>query len=119
MQTQKSIVSKRNMKKVLTSLLPLKSLENNSRVMASKNITNTPKIVINKPQLVNKPEVVTMPKIVTKLKKVSKPRIVDKSEIVSNKKYDEYKKPVIGQLKSCLIAKKRITLIMMMKNTEE
>ena len=109
MQTQKSIVLKRNMKKVLTSLLPmvkkminnkinqiksgimrkiisnklrkrritpkrisnrkLRSLENNSRVIASKNIINTPKIVINKPQIVTKPEVVTMPKIVNKAKK--------------------------------------------------
>ena len=44
----------------------LKSLENNSRVVATKNIISTPKIVINKPQIVTKLEVVTMPKIVTK-----------------------------------------------------
>ena len=61
----------------------LKSLENNSCVIASKNIINTPKIVINKPQIVTKPEVATMPKIVNKAKKVSKPKIVDKSEIVT------------------------------------
>ena len=92
MQTQKSIVLKCNMKKVLTSLLlmvkkmvnkkinqikldiirkiipnklkkrritpkrvsnrTLKSLESNSCVISSKNIINTPKIVINKPQIV-------------------------------------------------------------------
>ena len=84
----------------------LKSLENNSRVIGSKNIINTHKIVINKPQLVNKPEVVTMPKIVTKLKKISKPKIVDKSEIVSNKKYDKYKNCVIRQLKKLFDGKK-------------
>ena len=32
----------------------LKSLENNSCVIASKNIINTPKIVINKPQIVTR-----------------------------------------------------------------
>ena len=48
----------------------LKSLENNARVIASKNIINTPKTVINKPQIVTKPEIVTMPKIVTKQKKL-------------------------------------------------
>ena len=63
----------------------LKSLENNSHVIATKNIISTLKIVISKPQIVTKPEVVTMPKIVTKPKKVSKPKIVDKSEIVSKK----------------------------------
>ena len=105
MKTQKTIVLKRNMKNLMTSLLlvvkkminkkinqiksdimrkilpnklkkrrntpkklsnrTLKSLENNARVIASKNIINTPKIVINKPQIVTKPEIVTMPKIVT------------------------------------------------------
>ena len=123
MKTQKTIVLKRNMKNLMTSLLlvvkkiinkkinqiksdimrkilpnklkkrrntpkklsnrTLKSLENNARVIASKNIINTPKIVINKPQIVTKPEIVTMPKIVTKPKQVSKPKIVDKSETVT------------------------------------
>ena len=55
----------------------IKSLENNSSVIATKNIINTLKIIINKPQIVTKPEVVTMPKIATKLKKVSKPQIVN------------------------------------------
>ena len=93
----------------------LKSLENNSRVIATKDIISTPKIVINKPQLVTKPEVVTMPKIVAKPKKVSKPKIVDKSEIVikhvdTKKKcqnYDEYKNPVIRQLKHLFDSKRK------------
>ena len=46
----------------------IKSLENNSRVIPTKNIISTPKIVINKAPIVTKPEVVTMPKIVTKPK---------------------------------------------------
>ena len=57
----------------------LKSLENNSRVIATKDMISKPKIVINKPQIVTKPEVVTMPKI------VSKPKIVNKPEIVIKK----------------------------------
>ena len=85
----------------------LKSLENNYRVIVTKNIINTPKIVINKPQLVNKPEVVTKPKIVTKPKKVNKPKIIDKSEVVSKTKYDEYKKRVIRQLKKLFDSKKK------------
>ena len=68
----------------------IKSLENNFSVKASKNIINTPKIAIEKPQIASKP------------KNVSKPKIVDKSEIVTPKKhqnYDEYKNRVIKQLK--------------------
>ena len=84
----------------------IKSLENNFSVKATKNIINTPKIVIEKPQIVTKPEVVTMSKLVNKVKKVSKPKIVDKSEIVSNKKYDEYKNRVIRQLKKFFDSKK-------------
>ena len=83
----------------------IKSLENNFSVKATKNIINTPKIVIEKPQIVAKPKVVTSSKIATKPKKVSKPKIVDKSEIVTQKKhqnYDEYKNRVIKQLKKHL-----------------
>ena len=47
-----------------------------------------------------------MLKIATKPKKVSKPKIITKSEIVSNKKYDEYKKHVIRQLKHLFDSKK-------------
>ena len=79
----------------------IKSLENNFSVKATEKIINTPKIVIEKPQIVNKPE------IVSKLKKASKPKIVDKSEIVIEKKYDEYKKRVIKQLKKLFDTKKK------------
>ena len=116
MQTPKTIVLKRNMKKLMTSLLPmvkrminnkinqmkscimrkvmpnkfkkrrntpkrisnrtLKSLENNSRVIATKNIISIPKIVIIKPQLVNKLDVVIMLKVVTKPKKLSNRKLL-------------------------------------------
>ena len=76
-------------------------------VKATKNIINTPKIVIEKPQIVTKPEVVTMLKLVNEVKKVSKPKIADKSEIVSNKKYDEYKNRVIRKLKKFFDSKKK------------
>ena len=109
MKTQKSIVLKRNMKKVLTSLFPMvkkmvnkklnqiksrimkkimpnklkkrrnilkrvsnkgiKSLENNFSGKATKNIINTPKIYIEKPEIVAKPRVVTSSKIASKGKK--------------------------------------------------
>ena len=46
----------------------IKSLENNFSVKATKNIINTPKIVIEKPQIVVKPNVVTSSKIATKQK---------------------------------------------------
>ena len=95
----------------------IKSLENNFSVKATKNIINTPKIVIEKPQIIAEPNVVTSSKIPTKPKKVSKPKIVDKSEIVIQKKhqnYDEYKKCVIKQLKKQLKkmfdAKKKVTI---------
>ena len=77
----------------------IKSLEKNFSVKATKNISNTPKIVHEKSPIVVKTNVVTSPKIVTKLKKVSKPKIIDKSEIANEKKYDEYKKRVLKQLK--------------------
>ena len=64
----------------------IKSLENNFSVKATKNIINTPKIVIEKPQIVAKPKVVTSSKIATKPKKVGKPKIVDKSEKVTPQK---------------------------------
>ena len=73
----------------------IKSLENNFSVKATKKIINTPKIVIEKPQIVAKPEIVTMSKL------VAKPEIVDRPEIV-NRKYKEYKKHVIKQLKKKL-----------------
>ena len=63
----------------------LKSLENNSRVIATKDIISTLKIVINKPPIVTKPEVVTIPRIVTKPKKFTKPKKADKLEIVNKK----------------------------------
>ena len=47
----------------------IKSLENNFIVKATKNIINTPKIVIEKSPIVAKPNVVTPSKIATKLKK--------------------------------------------------
>ena len=98
----------------------LKSLENNSHIIATKNIISTPKIAIKKPPILTKPEKFTMPKIVTKPKKAAKPKKVDKPEIVMKKnKYDEYKKRVIRQLKSLFDSKKRITWIIEMKNTEE
>ena len=77
----------------------IKSLENNFSVKATKNIINTPKIVIEKPPIVTSSNIATRPK------KVSKPKIVDKSEIVTQKKhqnYDEYKNRVIKQLKKHL-----------------
>ena len=48
----------------------IKSLENNFSVKATKNIINTPKIVIEKPQIVDKPRVVTSSKIASKVKKL-------------------------------------------------
>ena len=82
----------------------IKSLENNFSVKATKNIINTPKIVIEKSPIVAKPNVVTSSKIATKPKKVSKPKIVDKPKIVveKNPNYDEYKNRVIKQLKKHL-----------------
>ena len=69
----------------------IKSVENDFSDKATKNIINTPKIVIEKPQIVAKPRVVTSSKIASKVKKVSKPKIVDKSEIVSENDEDYYK----------------------------
>ena len=159
-QTQRSVVLKQNMKKLMTSILPmvknminekinqiklgimrkimpinlkkrrnnpkrisnrtLKSLENNCRVIATKNIISTPKIVINEPSIITKPEVVTMPTIVTKPKKVSKLKTVDKPEIVKNyQKYNEYKKRVIRQLKSLFDSKKKNYIDYDDENTEK
>ena len=73
----------------------IKSLENNFSVKATKNIINTPKIVIEKSPIVVDPNVVTSSKIANKPKKVSKPKKVDKTKIVIKKKqqhnYDEQK----------------------------
>ena len=77
----------------------IKSLENNFSVKSTKNIINTPKIVIEKPPIVAESKVDTKPK------NVSKPKIIDKSEIVTQKKhqnYDEPKNRVIKQLKKHL-----------------
>ena len=62
----------------------IKSLENNSRVLATKNMISTPKIVTKKPPIITKPEVVTMPKKVTRPKKVGKPEIVNKKNKMMN-----------------------------------
>ena len=83
----------------------MKSLENNFSINATKNIINTPKIAIEKPQMVSEPKVVTLSKINTKPKRVSKPKIIDKSEIVNQKNhqnYEEIKNRVIKQLKKYL-----------------
>ena len=82
----------------------IKSLESNFSVRATKNIINTPRIVIEKIPLVAKPNVVTSPKIATKPKKVSKPKIVDKPKTVveKNPNYDGYKKRVIKQSKKAV-----------------
>ena len=80
----------------------IKSLENNFSVKATKNIINTPKIVIEKSPIVAKPNVVTSSsKIAAKPKNVSKPKIVDKPKIFieKNLNYDEYKNHIIKQLK--------------------
>ena len=147
-QIQRRVVLKQNIKKIMTSVLPMvkkvinekinqinssmmrkimpnnlkkrrntpkrisnrtiKSLETNSRVMATKNIISTPKIVTNKPPIVTKPEAVTMTIKVIKSKIVTKPKKVDKLEIVKNyQKYIEYKKRVIKQLKHLFESKKR------------
>ena len=120
--TQKSIVLKRNFKKLMSILLPtakkvirnqlnkiksrvmrkinpnkvqntlkrvsnrgIKSLENNFSVKATKNIINTPKIVIKKSPIVDKLNIVTPSKIATKPEKVEKPKIVDKPKIFIEK----------------------------------
>ena len=49
----------------------IRSLENNFSVKATKNIINTPEIVVEKSPIVAKPNVVTSSKIATKPKKVS------------------------------------------------
>ena len=85
----------------------IKSLENNFIVKATKNITNTPKIVNKKSPIVVKPNVVKSSKIATKPKKVSKPKIVDKPKIFVEKSsnYGEYKNRVMKQLKKNKIKK--------------
>ena len=50
----------------------IKSLENNSHVIATKNIINTPKIA----KISTLSKIATKPKIAIKLKKVSKSKIV-------------------------------------------
>ena len=48
----------------------IKSLEDNSRVIATEDKISKPKIVTNDPLMITKPEVVTMLKTVTKPKKL-------------------------------------------------
>ena len=83
-QTKSSIMSKimpnklkkrRNTPKRISNRT-LKSLENNSCVIATKNIISTPKIVTNKPPIVIKPEVVTMPKIVNRKKLLNQKKLI-------------------------------------------
>ena len=115
MTTSKSIVLKYNMKKLLTNLIlfiakivnkrikrilsdkkigfgrkasntrEIKSLENNLNFEATKNITSTPKIAIEKSPIVVKPNVATPSKIASKLTIANKPKIVDKSSVVTSK----------------------------------
>ena len=109
MRVGKSIVLKRNMKNLMSSLLPMikkinkikssimqkiryiKKVSNNRRnnfsVKATKNMINTPKIDIVKSPIVVEPNVVTLSKIATKPKKVNKPKIVDKPKILIEKKH--------------------------------
>ena len=54
----------------------IKSLENNFSVNATKNIINTPKIVIEKPQIATNPKIDDKPQIATK------PKIVDKKPLI-------------------------------------
>ena len=79
----------------------IKSLKNNFRVKATKEMINTPKIFTEKHLIVEEPKVVTLSKIATEPKKVSKPRKVDKGEIVIEKNPNdgEFKNRVIKQLK--------------------
>ena len=86
------------------SNMETKSLKNNFRVKATKEIIKTPKIVIEKPLTVEEPKVVTLSEIVTKPKKVSKTKKVDKADIVieKNPHHGEFKNRVIKQLKNTL-----------------
>ena len=92
-KAQKSIVSKRNFKKLISILLPIakKVISNqinqikssimrkiqpnipkkvsNREIKSLENIINTPKIAIEKPQIVTEPKVVISSKIATKPKK--------------------------------------------------
>ena len=62
-----NLKKRRNTPKRISNRI-LKSLENNSHVIATKNIISAPKIFINKPPIITKPEVVAMPKIVSRPK---------------------------------------------------
>ena len=96
-----NLKKKRNTPKRISNRT-IKSLENNSRIIATKNIISTLKIVTKKPSIV------AMPKIVTKPKNVTKPKKLDKLKIVKNyQKNHEYKKHVIMQLKSLFESKKK------------
>ena len=67
-------------------------------VEATKNITNTPKIAIEKSPIVVKNNIITPIKIATKPKIVDKPKIIIGKNINCNK----YKNRVIKQLKNTL-----------------
>ena len=73
----------------------IKSLENNFGVLATKNIINTPKIVIDEPQIVTKPKVVTIPKIVSKPEIGLKQKKLVNQKLLSKKK----KKPITMNIK--------------------
>ena len=78
----------------------IKSLENIFSVKATKNIINTPKVVIEKSPIVVEANIDTS-SIAAKPKKVRKPKIVDKPKIIVEKtsSYREYKNRVMNQLK--------------------
>ena len=123
-KAQKSIVLKRNFKKLISILLPIakKVISNQinqikSRIMRKiqpNKVQNTPKRVSNrginektpiatKPKIA-KPKNVDKPPIATKPKNVDKPPIATKPKIVieKNPNYDELKNRVIKQLKKHL-----------------
>ena len=125
-KAQKSIVSKRNFKKLISILLAIakKVISNqinqikscimckiwlstpkkvsNRETKSLENIINTPKIAIEKPQVVTESKIVTSSEIATKPKKVSE----------KNPNYDELKNCVIKQLrkhfKKLFDAKKKV-----------
>ena len=61
----------------------IKSLESNFSVKATKNIINTPKIVIEKPLIVAKPGIATLPKIVNKTKLLNQKLLINQKLLVT------------------------------------
>ena len=93
MKAQKSIVLKRNFKKLIPILLPIaKNQINQIKSLIMCKIQNTLKKVSNTPKIVVKPEIATKPKIDDKPEIDIKPKNVNKS-------CDELKNCVIKQLK--------------------